>query len=65
MKRHLLAIVPFTLLVSAVFAQAPAPTFEVVSIKKNQSATATGGARTLPDGSEVITNQPIQLISSG
>lgn len=47
---------------SILLAQSPAPVFDVVSIKKSDSASVGGGARTLPDGSTVITNQPIRGI---
>jgi uncharacterized protein (TIGR03435 family) len=39
-----------------------APEFDVVSIKRNTSATPSGGARTLPDGSDVLINQPIRSL---
>lgn len=36
--------------------------FEVVSIKRNVSGTTSGGIRSLPDGTTVMTNQPIRSI---
>ena len=36
--------------------------FEVVSIKRNSSLTTGGGMRSLPDGTTVMTNQPIRSI---
>ena len=41
------------------------PEFDVVSIKRNASATSGGGARTLPDGTSVLVNQPIRSIILG
>jgi uncharacterized protein (TIGR03435 family) len=37
----------------------PRAKFDVVSIKPNTSGTRGGSARTLPDGSDVLVNQPI------
>src|SRR5690242_20555712 len=39
--------------------------FDVVSIKKNTSGNVGGGMRTLPDGTMVMTNQPIRSLISG
>jgi uncharacterized protein (TIGR03435 family) len=39
--------------------------YDVVSIKRNTSGVAGGGMRTLPDGTMVMTNQPIRSIISG
>jgi uncharacterized protein (TIGR03435 family) len=36
--------------------------FEVVSIKRNISGTTSGGIRSVPDGTTVMTNQPIRSI---
>ena len=41
------------------------PEFDVVSIKPNASATPAGSARTLPDGTSVLVNQPIRSIILG
>jgi uncharacterized protein (TIGR03435 family) len=38
------------------------PEFDVVSIKPNTSGTLGGSARTLPDGSDVLINQPIRSL---
>ena len=46
--------------------QAPAPAqFDVVSIKRNTTGTAGGSARSLPDGTSVIVNQPIRSLIMG
>jgi uncharacterized protein (TIGR03435 family) len=49
------------------FAQSPTPgpEFDVVSIKPNTSGTRGGSARTLPDGTSVLVNQPIYSIILG
>jgi uncharacterized protein (TIGR03435 family) len=39
--------------------------FDVVSIKRNTSANPGGSARTLPDGTDVLVNQPIRSILLG
>lgn len=39
--------------------------FDVVSIKKNTSGNVGGGMRSLPDGTMVMTNQPIRSLISG
>lgn len=39
--------------------------YEVVSIRKNDSSTPGGSARTMPDGSEVLVNQPVRSIIGG
>ena len=44
------------------FAQSPAIEFEVVSIKRKAGVEAGGGIRTLPDGTYIMTNQPISSI---
>jgi uncharacterized protein (TIGR03435 family) len=46
----------------ALHGQASAPTFDVVSIKRSDPAAQGGSARTLPDGTTVITNQPLRII---
>src|SRR4029077_8888238 len=54
---------PVTLLASIVLmsAQAPAPVeFDVVSIKRNPGTTPGGGGRTLPDGTQMMSNMPIR-----
>ena len=44
-----------------VSAQSPAPAeFDVVSIKRNASPTAGGGGRSLPDGTQVMTNMAVR-----
>lgn len=41
---------------------ASAPRFDVVSIKKSDPDARGGSARTMPDGTTVLTNQPIRFI---
>jgi uncharacterized protein (TIGR03435 family) len=41
------------------------PRYDVVSIKRHAQLEASGGIRTLPDGTLVMTNQPIRSILSG
>ena len=43
----------------------PAVQFEVVSIKKNDTAAPGGSGRTMPDGSSIMINQPIRGILGG
>ncbi len=44
-----------------VHAQSPAPAeFDVVSIKRNTSPTPGGGGRTLPDGTQMMTNMMVR-----
>ncbi len=43
-------------------AQQTAPAFDVVSIKPNDGSQPGGGIRTLPDGTLMMTNQPIRSI---
>lgn len=46
-------------------AQTPAPgpvQFDVVSIKRNTTGETGGGMRSLPDGTSIMTNQPIRSI---
>jgi uncharacterized protein (TIGR03435 family) len=43
----------------------PRVEFDIVSIKRNTSTTFSGGARTLPDGTSVLVNQPIRSIILG
>jgi len=47
----------------AIHAQSPGTAqFDVVSIKPNTAGPGTGGMRTLPDGTFMMTNQPIRSI---
>src|SRR5689334_14343548 len=39
--------------------------FEVVSIKRNTTGETGGGIRSLPDGTMIMTNQPIRSIVNG
>ena len=41
------------------------PRYDVVSIKRHDQLEASGGMRTLPDGTLVMTNQPIRSILAG
>jgi uncharacterized protein (TIGR03435 family) len=50
---------------AAVSAQDTRPAFEVVSIKRNIDAQAGGSMRSLPDGTQIVTNQPIRSIIMG
>src|SRR5712675_1908695 len=55
-----LAVLAATLATSALFAQSSGPVvFEVVSIKAVTELRQTSGFRTLPDGSEVMSNIPV------
>lgn len=55
-----LAVVAMMCVAEGVPAQAPE--FEVVSIKKNNTGAIGGGVRTLPDGTTVVSNQPIRSV---
>ena len=46
-------------------APADSPRYDVVSIKRNVEIGAGGGMRSLPDGTLMMTNQPIRSILSG
>jgi uncharacterized protein (TIGR03435 family) len=50
---------------SASSATADSPRYDVVSIKRHNEIGAGGGMRSLPDGTLVMTNQPIRSILSG
>ena len=56
------AVVPLTLVVAsaALLVAQDNPTFDVVSIKRSTSDGRGGGGRTLPDGSQRMTNMPIR-----
>jgi uncharacterized protein (TIGR03435 family) len=62
-RRYLKAAVS---LVASVHAQVPTASgvaeFDVVSIKRSSPDAQGGGARRLPDGTDIITNQPIRII---
>jgi uncharacterized protein (TIGR03435 family) len=61
MRRSFLVAVFACLCAAALRAQTPAPVeFDVVSIKRNTSGNAGGGGRTLPDGTEQMTNFAIR-----
>ena len=55
-----LAAIAWWLGTAIVLAQSAAPRFEVVSIRRHATPEASGGSRTLPDGTSVITNQTIE-----
>ena len=65
MRAPLLIALLVSLFPSLTHAQTPGLQFDVVSIKRNTSATPGGGARTLPDGTNVLVNQPIRSIILG
>jgi uncharacterized protein (TIGR03435 family) len=44
---------------------APSPQFDVVSIKRNTTGETGGGMRSLPDGTTIMTNQPIRSLILG
>src|SRR5436190_18185605 len=50
---------------SVAHAQTSTPQFDVVSIKRNTSGTLGGSARSLPDGTDVLVNQPIRSLILG
>jgi uncharacterized protein (TIGR03435 family) len=73
--RHVLGIAAVLSAVSgaSIVAQQPSPStapadsprYDVVSIKRNVEIGAGGGMRSLPDGTLIMTNQPIRSILSG
>lgn len=73
--RHVLGIAAMLSAVSgaSIVAQQPSPStapadsprYDVVSIKRNVEIGAGGGMRSLPDGTLIMTNQPIRSILSG
>ena len=72
MTRPLLALAILALATSAAAQSTPLPDddpavqYEVVSIKKNDGSTpGRASARTLPDGTETIVNQPVRSILGG
>ena len=69
MRRKALILIAAMVGPPLLLAQAPTPAdsprYDVVSIKRHDQLQASGGIRTLPDGTIVMTNQPIRSILSG
>jgi uncharacterized protein (TIGR03435 family) len=69
MRRQALTLIAATFGPPLLLARAPTPAdpprYDVVSIKRHDQLEASGGIRTLPDGTVVMTNQPIRSILAG
>lgn len=69
MRRKALTLFAALFAPPLLLAQAPTPAdsprYDVVSIKRHDQLEASGGMRTLPDGTFVMTNQSIRSILAG